>query len=214
MPTAERPDLDLFVSILHTLEELVIPYAIIGAFAGTLYGLNRVTQDIDIIVALSESHIPALAERYPPPRYYADPLQMREAVAFGIMFNIIDSDMGDKADLIPVTMKPGYHDVLTNRVRQRVELPGKAPFEVWCARREDVIIGKLRAWQEGRSRKHETDIYDILVFYYLGLDAGSSLDEQIIDETVEKIGPDAVDLWEAVKNAAHVEADDRRDETP
>jgi len=32
-----RPDLSLFVDILHTLEEIGVPYVIIGAFAGTVY---------------------------------------------------------------------------------------------------------------------------------------------------------------------------------
>ena len=33
-----------------------------------------------------------------------------------------------------------------------------------------MIYGKLLAWNEGRSHKHETDIYDMLVFQYLEAD--------------------------------------------
>ena len=40
----------------------------------------------------------------------------------------------------------------------------------WCARPDDVIYGKFLAWDEGRSRKHEADIYDMLVFKYLEAD--------------------------------------------
>ena len=50
-------------------------------------------------------------------------------------------------------------------MRQTVELHGGESFEVWCARPEDVIVGKLMAWAEGHSRKHETDIYEIMVFH-------------------------------------------------
>ena len=45
MPKTGNPDLSLFLDILKTLESLNIPYMIIGAFAGTVYGITRVTYD-------------------------------------------------------------------------------------------------------------------------------------------------------------------------
>jgi predicted nucleotidyltransferase len=53
---------------------------IVGAFGAISYGLNRGTHDIDIIVGLNEWHFDALASRFPLPRYYADPDQMREGM--------------------------------------------------------------------------------------------------------------------------------------
>lgn len=205
MPTERTPDLSLFVDILHALEAIQSPYVIIGAFAATVYGITRATFDIDIIVDLSEEHIQALTGRYPLPRYYADPEQMRDSIRQGIMFNIIDTTRGEKADLLPVTMHPEYRQVLARRVRQRVEAPGQAPFDAWCARLEDVIIGKFRAWAQGRSRKHETDIYEMLVFYYLGLDPSLSFDEPSVDGTAATLGQEAMEFWIAVKEAAHRE---------
>ncbi|HQI86371.1 MAG TPA: hypothetical protein PKV20_17485 [Anaerolineae bacterium] len=43
MPRTDKPDLSLFLDILNTLEALEIPYMIIGAFAGTVYGITCVT---------------------------------------------------------------------------------------------------------------------------------------------------------------------------
>jgi hypothetical protein len=80
VPTARPPDLSLFLDILHTLEDMGAPYMIIGAFAAIQYGITRVTYDIDIMVDLSEAHTEALAAAYPPPRYYADPVQMRDSI--------------------------------------------------------------------------------------------------------------------------------------
>lgn len=80
--------------ILHTLDGLNIPYVVIGAFAGSLYGITRVTFDVDIMVDLHESHIEALAAAYPPPRYYADPVQMHDSIRHGTLFNIIDTSAG------------------------------------------------------------------------------------------------------------------------
>jgi hypothetical protein len=59
VPTGKSADLSLFLNILKTLERINAPYMIIGAFAGTFYGINRVTYDIDIVVDLSEEHIHA-----------------------------------------------------------------------------------------------------------------------------------------------------------
>lgn len=202
------PDLSLFLDILRTLEAIGAPYMIIVAFAAAAYGATRVTYDIDIVVALSEEHIEALCAAYPPPRYYADPVQMRDSIRMGIMFNIIDTDRGEKADLVPLTMASRYRRAFERRVRQTVELPDGEPFQVWCARAEDVIVGKLMAWAEGRSRKHETDIYEMMVFHYLGADPAHSatFDETYVDAEVQALGADVAALWEAVKEAARREA--------
>jgi hypothetical protein len=93
---------------LRTLEAIGVPYMVIGAFAATLYGITRTTYDIDIVLDLDEEHIKALAAAYPPPRYNADPLQMRDSIRMGIMFNVIDTDRGEKADLVPLTMASRY----------------------------------------------------------------------------------------------------------
>lgn len=203
---SQPSELRLFVDILQTLNRIDAPYVIIGAFAATAYGITRTTYDIDFIVDLSERHIQALVARYPGPRYYADPDQIRSSIKMGIMFNIIDSSYGEKADLVPVTMHPRYPEVLARRVRHQVEMPGQEPFGAWYATLEDVIIGKLMAWSEGRSRKHETDIYEMLVFHYLGLDPSIFFHEQTVDIEGHKLGRETVDFWGAVKTAARQEA--------
>ena len=203
-----RPELGLFLDILLTLEDIQASYMVIGAFAATVYGTTRVTYDIDIVVNLQETHIQALTAAYPPPRYYADPVQMRDSIRMGIMFNIIDTSRGEKADLIPITMEPRYQDAFQHRLRQRIEPTGVAPFDIWCARPEDVIVGKLMAWAEGGSRKHETDIYEMMVFHYLDVDPGQSavFDETYIDARAEALGADVVTLWETIKDVARREA--------
>ena len=208
MPDERAPDFSLFLGILSTLEAIGAPYMIIGAFAATVYGSTRVTYDIDIVVELEEEHIQALAAAYPSPRYYADPAQMRDSIRLGIMFNIIDANRGEKADLIPLTMEARYSQAFQRRVRQVVEVPGAEPFEVWCARPEDVIVGKLMAWAEGRSHKHETDVFDMVVFQYLDVDPTQSaaFDESYVDMQARALGPDVVELWAAIKDEAQHEA--------
>ncbi len=172
MPNEPTPDPRLFFDILRTLDRIGAPYMIIGGFAAAIYGNTRTTYDIDIVVDLADRHIDALAAAYPSPRYYADPQQMRSSIRMGISFNIIDGKMGDKVDLSPLTRDSRYRPAFAHRVRHTIALPDGSLMDAWVARPEDVIIGKLLAWEEGRSRKHEIDIYG----QYLS-DKGQSLSE-------------------------------------
>jgi len=63
------------------------------------------------------------------------------------------------------------------------------------------------AWAEGRSRKHETDIYEMMVFHYLGVDPALStaFDEALVDAEAQALGADVAELWEAIKEAARRE---------
>ncbi|MFN8490862.1 MAG: hypothetical protein U0350_24935 [Caldilineaceae bacterium] len=149
LPNESRPDFSLFFQIIQTLEAIEAPYMVIGAFAAALHGITRTTYDVDMIVNLNSQHIAALVQAFPPPRYYADPVQMRESIRTGTMFNIIDTSRGEKADLIPLTMEVRYYWAFQHRERQTVDVYGLVPFQIWCARREEIIVGKLMAWQEG-----------------------------------------------------------------
>ena len=105
-------------------------------------------------------------------------------------------------------MEPRYQEAFQHRLRQRVELPGVEPFEIWCARPEDIIIGKLMAWAEGGSRKHETDIYEMTVFRYLGIapQQSATFDEGYVDDGAKALGGEVAALWETIKDAARQEA--------
>jgi len=206
MPAKRAPDLSLFLHILQTLNKIDAPYMIIGAFAGTIYGITRVTYDIDIVVDISDEHIEALSHAYPLPRYYADPEMMRSSIEMGIMFNIIDSSRGEKADLVPLSGTLSYEYAFQHRIRKTVSITGAKPFEVWVARPEDIIIGKFKAWVEGRSRKHETDIYEMMVFHYLGEDEDGPFDENYADEQVKSLGNEANELWQEIKTSARKHA--------
>jgi hypothetical protein len=199
----ESPNFSLFLDILHTLERIDAPYMVIGAFASLMYGSTRNTFDIDIIVDINWDHIQQLVAAYPPPRYYADALQMVESVAMGIMFNIIDTSFSDKADLIPISMEPRYQNAFQHRIRQKIDMPGIEPFDIWCARPEDIIVGKLMAWTEGRSRKHETDIYEMVAAnrWRTSQAQGDPLDIGYIDEHAQAMSGETVALWDAVKAA-------------
>ncbi|MDY7080503.1 MAG: hypothetical protein SXV54_26790 [Chloroflexota bacterium] len=91
------------------------------------------------------------------------------------MFNIIDTTLGVKADLVPLTQEPAYRRAFVRRARRTFADEDGTEFEAWCARPEDIITGKLMAWQEGRSDKHPGDMREMLVFVLSGL-SDESLD--------------------------------------
>jgi hypothetical protein len=196
--------LGFYVEVVRALEGIEASYMIVGAFAASAYGLTRSTHDIDILVDLRWQDCDALAARFPSPRYYADPEQMRSSMQLGMMFNVIDTALGIKADLVPITREPEYRTAFAHRRRCALVDASGAQFEAWCARPEDIIAGKLMAWQEGRSAKHPSDIRTVLVFILSGL-ADEHLDIDYVTQRALRIGPEAAALWQQLLDQARAD---------
>ena len=130
---------------------------------------------------------------------------MRDFIRLGIMFNIIDSSQARKVDLIPVTMKPGYRFALTNRIRREIFIDADAALLAWFAKPEDVIVGKLMAWQEGHSFKHQADIRDILTAVQLGDDVelSASFDSLYIDRWAARLGREVEQFWQMLQESVN-----------
>jgi hypothetical protein len=200
---------DLYFQVLQVLERLAINYVIIGAFAGTSYGITRATVDIDMVVDLSTKDINELTSAFPSPRYYADPYQIRESIRTGTLFNIIDTTAGLKVDLIPLTMKPGYAFALANRIRRPIPVSSEVVTEAWFAKPEDVVVGKLMAWREGHSLKHEHDIRDILIATYLDdPEIAIKFDAAYVDQWVATLGKEVEDFWIFLQELSKLHFDD------
>jgi hypothetical protein len=202
---------DFYIRIVKALEEISAPYMIVGAFGGTIYGITRATHDIDIIVDLHETDFEALSEKFPLPRYYADPVMIKNSVEMGIMFNIIDSSEGVKADLVPLKREPEYQLAFNRRIHETFTDENDKLFEAWVAQPTDIIIGKLQAWNEGRSNKHPDDIYAILFFCLRGFSNYQVNIEEIAEEA-NRIGQETLDMW--LKTLKKVREEIRRGYTP
>ena len=63
---------------------------------------------------------------------------MENSIRQGIMFNLIDTQEGVKADLIPLTREPGYRAAFDRRVRQIFTDEAGGSFEAWCAQPTDI----------------------------------------------------------------------------
>jgi hypothetical protein len=198
--------IDFYIQVLKALEEIGASYMIVGSFGGYPFGINRATYDIDILVDLHEKDFEALSEKFPLPRYYADPEMMRNSTEIGIMFNIIDTGEGVKADLVPLRREPEYRQAFERRIHRLFVTPSGEKFEAWVAQPMDIIIGKLQAWYEGRSNKHPNDIFSMLVFDLSGF-SDSKIDYELISAQAAKIGDDASVLWEQLVSRAKEEVE-------
>jgi hypothetical protein len=187
--------LDFYIRVVKALDDIGAPYMIVGAFGGSIFGIARATNDIDIIVDLHGKDFEALSEKFPLPRYYADPEMIKNSVEMGIMFNIIDTGEGVKADLVPLRREPEYRLAFERRIRDVFTDENGATFEAWVAQPTDIIIGKLYAWNEGRSNKHPNDIYSMLVFDLSGF-SDPKIDYELISAKASSIGKETQQMWE------------------
>lgn len=202
---------DLYFRVVNALEKIEAPYVIVGAFAGSVFGITRATADVDIMVDLRDEDCEALSELFPLPRYYADPEMIRNSIQMGIMFNIIDTNEGTKADLVPLKRDPEYRIAFERRVRQTYRDENGETFEAWFAQPTDIIIGKLWAWDEGRSNKHPDDIYSILFFCLRGF-SDYQVDIEEVAEAAARIGQETLDMW--LKTLARVRDEIEKGSTP
>lgn len=200
--------IDFYVRVVKALDEIGAPYMIVGAFAGSIFGITRATADVDILVDLHDQDFELLSQKFPLPRYYADPEMMRSSTKMGIMFNIIDTQEGVKADLVPLTREPDYQIAFERRVRRAfLDETGEILFEAWIAQPTDIIIGKLKAWDEGHSNKHPNDIHSILIFCLKGL-SDDTVDLDAVAQEASKLGKDALEMWRQTLASAQAKANE------
>lgn len=200
--------IDFYIRVVKSLDEIEAPYMIVGAFAGLVFGVSRATFDVDILVDLQDDDFEKLSAMFPLPRYYADPEMMRNSVQMGIMFNIIDTEEGVKADLVPLTREPGYDVAFERRVRRTFSDTDGNAFDAWCAQPTDIVIGKLKAWKEGQSTKHPTDIYNMLVFSLSGF-SDLKIDMDIVSKEAQNLGENTFNLWNELVVRAQTEIQNR-----
>jgi len=178
---------ELLQFTLTKLEQLGIDYMLVGSFASGIYGEPRFTQDIDVVAALEDSQVELILESFPSSEFYLSRPAISDAIRNSSQFNIIHPASGNKIDVMVVGKNTRRREELNRRRRVSV-LPG---FEGSVAAIEDVIICKLKYYQEGGSDKHLRDIAGMLKI------SGDQLDMDYISRLVSELG--ISDLWELVR---------------
>src|ERR1041385_286929 len=93
--------MELQVSVLsqiaNALDQLGIPYVLVGSFASSIHGMYRATADIDILADIKAEQVRPLFEALRN-SFYVDEQVMRDAIAQRRSFNIIHFDSVFKVD--------------------------------------------------------------------------------------------------------------------
>ena len=150
-------EVSLFASRFN---QLGCPYMVTGATAAIVYGQPRLTNDIDVVIAIEPASIPRFAEVFSEEEFYLPPasvIAVEQARTQRGHFNIIHHESGYKADIYLANQDALHLWALP----LRREIPwGDAQLSI--APPEYVILRKLEFFREGGSPKHLTDIEAML----------------------------------------------------
>src|SRR5579859_485017 len=127
---------------------------LVGSMASGVYGEARLTLDIDIVVDLTVADAETLCRAFPEPEYYVNLPAAREAASRGGQFNVIHPTSGNKIDFM-IARRDAWGRIQLARRRQERVLEDRIGY---VASPEDVILGKLLYYQDGRHEKHLRDI--------------------------------------------------------
>lgn len=123
----------------QVLDRLNVPFMLTGSLASSFLGEPRATHDIDMVVDLACAQVDSLLAEFPPPHYYVSREAAIEAVDRRGMFNVVDTEEGDKVDFWLLTDEA--FDRSRFERRQRVQIEG---VSVDVSSPEDTILMKLR----------------------------------------------------------------------
>lgn len=93
---------DLYTHFLRRLNATGIRYMITGGLAAIIYGEPRLTNDVDLVIALGPDEVDRLVSAFPAPAYYVPPAEVvRDEAArprWG-HFNLLHVDTALRADV-------------------------------------------------------------------------------------------------------------------
>lgn len=143
-------------SVVEKLQQAGIEYVICGSIAASFYGVERATQDADIIIDPTEEQLIHFLNLLGD-AYYANSEAALEALKQSTMFNVIDVENVWKADLI-IKRKTDFSAEEFRRKRKE-KLLGK---DLYILSPEDTILSKLVWAKQSCSELQYRDVMTIL----------------------------------------------------
>ena len=136
---------------VDALNELGVPFILVGSFSSNQYGIPRSTKDADFVVQLGETSILEIAGKISP-GIRVDPQMSFETVTMTRKYDAQVVDSTFKIEFFLLGDDP--HDAERFRRRQRTEFLGRAIFVPTA---EDVIVTKLR-WARSKDKDDVRDV--------------------------------------------------------
>ena len=138
--------LSVLAQVANALEQLSIPYALVGSFASSMHGMYRSTADIDILADIKADQVHPLFEVLKK-GFYVDERTMRDAVAQRRSFNAIHFDSVFKVDVF-IPKDDEFARAQLDR-RQLRKISPDSEEAVFVATAEDTVLAKLQWYQTG-----------------------------------------------------------------
>ena len=156
----------LLKKVLAILKKHEIGYMVTGSMVSSIQGEPRTTHDIDILVNISRSSIPAFVSAFQAPDYYISEAAIEEAIQFKSMFNLLDTKDGDKTDFWILTDDPFDRSRFDRKVAEKI-----LGISMNISTPEDTILMKLKwARLSGGSEKQFIDALRVYEIQFGNLD--------------------------------------------
>ena len=157
---------DFVGRVIDALNQLGIPFMLVGSFSSNLYGIPRSTKDADFVVQLDPSKFQPLVAALTP-EFDVDP-----QVAFETITSTTRYRMKHRATAFMVELfelSPDAHDQSRFARRAAITFAGRPAY---AASAEDVVVTKLRWSLHGKRAKDVDDARNVLALQAGKLDLG------------------------------------------
>jgi hypothetical protein len=142
--------------MLDSLDDLRIPYILVGSFASNFYGIPRSTADADIVVQMAPEFLSGLIANLGP-QFRLDPQLAFETVTMTTYHTIEVVSIPFKIELFQLS--EDAHDQERFRRRRCVKLLNR---QVFLPTPEDVVVTKVRWALQGERSKDRDDARDVI----------------------------------------------------
>lgn len=180
-----------FSYVVQVLDDLGIPYMIVGGFAAIFYGEPRATIDIDILVDMQRRHVEPFVKAFPIPDFYVSKEGILDSLHRRYPFNVIQPTTGAKVDMVPLPRDAFSRASFQRRKRMPIDETGRMAYFITP---EDIVIAKLVAFRSTGSDKHLRDARGVLLIQRDELDwddlwqnAASAGVPELLEELVQTL---------------------------
>jgi hypothetical protein len=181
----EEPNL-VMAKVVRVFDALQITYVVGGSVASSLYGIPRVTRDVDLVADIRLDHAEAITEALVE-EFYVDADMIKDAVRRRASFNVIHLATMFKADIFVFKGDSWSHEEMARARTHKLDVPdGKVTIRF--ASPEDTLLHKLVWYKLGNevSDRQWGDVQGLIEVQ------GEALDHQYLDRWAPAL--DVVDL--------------------
>ena len=179
--------------VVGALETMGIDYALGGSMASAVHGIARFTADADLTVSPFPGREEEFAGHFGD-AYFVSVDAIRAAIRDRASFNLINTEVGFKADLFIMKDRRFDASVMARRIRGAPLGPDAGTFDLVSA--EDIVLHKLEWYRLGgeTSDRQWNDVLGVLRVQ------GEQLDGAYLDHWAAELG--VRDLLEAIRAEA------------